>query len=76
MAGSLDGIRVLDLTTIYSGPIAASILGDQGADVVKVESPDGDFMRHPGGGRTQWGRWRVRHDEPQQAFGGHRPDPR
>ena len=48
MAGSLDGIRVLDLTTIYSGPIAASILGDQGADVVKVESPDGDFMRHSG----------------------------
>ncbi len=48
MAGSLDGIRVLDLTTIYSGPIAASILGDQGADVVKVESPDGDFMRHGG----------------------------
>ena len=48
MAGSLDGIRVLDLTTIYSGPIAASILGDQGADVVKVESPDGDFMRNPG----------------------------
>ena len=39
MAGSLDGIRILDLTTIYSGPIAASILGDQGADVVKVESP-------------------------------------
>lgn len=48
MAGSLDGIRILDLTTIYSGPIAASILGDQGADVVKVESPEGDFMRHPG----------------------------
>ena len=48
MAGSLDGIRILDLTTIYSGPIAASILGDQGADVVKVESPQGDFMRHPG----------------------------
>ena len=49
MAGALDGIRVLDLCTIYSGPIAASILGDQGADVVKVESPQGDFMRHPGG---------------------------
>ena len=48
MAGALDGIRVLDLCTIYSGPIAASILGDQGADVVKVESPQGDFMRHPG----------------------------
>ena len=49
MAGALHGIRVLDLTTIYSGPIAAAILGDQGADVVKVESPQGDFMRHPAG---------------------------
>ena len=48
MTGSLAGIRVLDLTTIYSGPIAAAILGDQGADVIKVESPRGDFMRHPG----------------------------
>ena len=48
MPGALHGIRVLDLTTIYSGPIAASILGDQGADVIKVESPQGDFMRHPG----------------------------
>ena len=51
MAGSLDGIRIIDLTTIYSGPIAASILGDQGADVVKVESPDGDFMRLLGMGQ-------------------------
>ena len=48
MAGSLDGIRVIDMTTIYSGPIAAAILGDQGADVVKVEAPpDGDAMRAP-----------------------------
>ncbi len=49
MSGALDGIRILDLTSIYSGPIAASILGDQGADVVKVESPEGDFMRNLGG---------------------------
>lgn len=47
MAGALDGIKVIDLTTIYSGPIAAAILADQGADVVKVEAPDGDAMRAP-----------------------------
>lgn len=45
MAGALDGTRIIDLTTIFSGPICTSILGDQGADVIKVESPTGDWMR-------------------------------
>ena len=43
--GPLSGVRIIDLTSIYSGPICASILGDQGADVIKVEAPGGDLMR-------------------------------
>ncbi len=46
MAGPLEGFRIVDLTSVISGPLATMILADQGADVIKVETPrGGDFTR-------------------------------
>jgi len=50
--GPLEGIRVLDLTSMISGPVATMLLGDQGADVIKVEPPDGDLVRTLGPNRA------------------------
>ena len=53
MPGPLDGYRIVDLTSNVSGPLATMILGDQGADVIKVEAPDGgDATRAGGNGRA------------------------
>ena len=55
----MDGIRVLDLAAVLAAPVAATLLGEFGADVIKVEQPRvGDFPRHhasqPGGRTPQW----------------------
>ncbi|RYY96981.1 MAG: CoA transferase, partial [Comamonadaceae bacterium] len=51
--GPLEGIRVIDMTSVLMGPYASQALGDLGADVIKVEAPQGDLVRQIGPARNE-----------------------
>src|SRR5215472_3532306 len=62
ISGALQDVRVIDMTRMLSGPFCTMLLADQGAEVIKIESFDGDTSR---------GHGPYRDDDPQHAFGGY-----
>ena len=48
MTAALEGIRVIDAASLFAGPLAATVLGDYGAEVIKIEHPRGDAVRSHG----------------------------
>ena len=57
MSDALAGLKVLDVSTLFAGPLAATMLGDFGADVVKIEHPRGDPVRSHGASKDGVGLW-------------------
>ncbi|WP_330180404.1 CoA transferase [Nocardia sp. NBC_01503] len=57
MTGPLSGIKVLDIATLFAGPLAATLLADFGAEVIKIEHPRGDPVRSHGAQRAGIGLW-------------------
>ncbi|MDN3356413.1 CoA transferase [Actinomadura sp. DC4] len=54
---ALSGLRILDVATLFAGPLAATMLGDYGAEVIKIEHPRGDPVRGHGASKDGVGLW-------------------
>ena len=54
---ALNGIRVIDISTVIAGPTIGMLLGDFGADVIKIEHPRGDVLRQTGQQKNGIGLW-------------------
>src|SRR5215218_9427285 len=54
---ALEGIKIIDAATLFAGPLAATVLGDFGAEVIKVEHPKGDPSRSHGYSKDGAGLW-------------------
>jgi crotonobetainyl-CoA:carnitine CoA-transferase CaiB-like acyl-CoA transferase len=55
--GPLAGLKVIDCATVFAGPLSAMVLADFGADVIKIEHPDGDALRKMGAAKDGHGLW-------------------
>jgi crotonobetainyl-CoA:carnitine CoA-transferase CaiB-like acyl-CoA transferase len=55
--GPLEGLRVIDCATLFAGPIISTLMGDFGADVIKIEHPTGDPLRNMGAKKDGHGLW-------------------